>query len=270
MKIQSLLTTSLLLLPECSKAFSPQANMRTHISPRTTEHKAHAVESEDEAMFLMNKARTCAFSDTCSIDEAEEYLEEIIHIQSSCITGSLTSEQVCEDIDFPNEVIAALREKIQTSANTPTKALNLKSMMSPVFITMFTIYLSSSIITMNQNQPGADTFTAQEVWWAIRDGYAQTLFSQFFKNGGLAPMDVSSDNVVFPFTPVEWWWATRDGYLGDMISASLKTGGLEMSLTELGMDDPVTTPFLSEEVRFAVKDGYLSDMIHHYMKNGGL
>lgn len=279
MKTQFVLTASsiLLLQPSTSDAFSPQSMARRSSSSRTVnptrsqimlERKAHAVNSEEEALFLMAKANACAHSETCSIDEAEAYLEEIIHIQSGCVTGSFASEQVCENIDFPNEVISALRQKIESSAKTPTAALNVRSMMSPIFLTMFMIYLSSSIISMNQHQPGVDTFTAQEVWWSIRDGYAPTMFAQFLKNGGLASVE-NTDTVVLPFTPAEWWWATRDGYLGNMIGASMKNGGLEMSMVELG-DTPITTPFLAEEWGHAVKDGYLGDMISHYMRNGGL
>jgi len=237
---------------------------------RLVRRNAHAVDSEEEALFLMSKANTCAHSETCSIDEAEAYLEEIIHIQSGCVSGSFSSEQVCDNIEFPNEVIAALRQKIASSANTPTAALNAKSMMSPIFLTMFMIYLSSSIISMNQQQ-GVDTFTAQEVWWSIRDGYVPTMIAQFVKNGGLAPItETAEKSVVLPFTPAEWWWATRDGYLGNMIAASIKSGGLEMSMVDLGTDTPVPTPFLAEEWSYAIRDGYLGEMISHYMRNGGL
>lgn len=62
---------------------------------------------------MMMKANTCAHSETCSIDEAEEYLNEILHLQSNCASGSLNSEQICDDVDFPSEVIAGLRQKIQ-------------------------------------------------------------------------------------------------------------------------------------------------------------
>lgn len=59
------------------------------------------------------KANICAHSDTCSIDEAENYLNEMLHLQSNCASDSLRSDAICNDVLFPSEVIAGLREKIQ-------------------------------------------------------------------------------------------------------------------------------------------------------------
>lgn len=93
-------------------AFSPNSITPLH-KITSTRLNAFAIESDDDAMNLMMRADLCAQSDTCSLDDAEHYLEEILHIQSDCATGSLRSEQVCEDITFPTEVIAHLREKIE-------------------------------------------------------------------------------------------------------------------------------------------------------------
>jgi hypothetical protein len=61
---------------------------------------------------MMMKAEACAHSDSCSIDDAEQYLKEILHIQSNCASGTLSSQQICEDVTFPAEVVAHLRAKL--------------------------------------------------------------------------------------------------------------------------------------------------------------
>jgi hypothetical protein len=78
----------------------------------TTRIQSHAIDSDDEAVYMMMKAESCAHSESCSIDDAQQYLNEMIHMQSNCATGTLSSQQVCEDIQFPAEVIASLRAKI--------------------------------------------------------------------------------------------------------------------------------------------------------------
>lgn len=76
---------------------------------------AFAIDPEDEndAMALMLRARECANSDSCSIDEAENYLKEVVHIQGSCVAGNLAGHQLCDDIAFASEVISGLRNKIE-------------------------------------------------------------------------------------------------------------------------------------------------------------
>jgi len=74
---------------------------------------SYAINNEDEALRMMMKANICAHSDTCSIDEAENYLNEMLHLQSNCASDSLRSDAICNDVLFPSEVIAGLREKIQ-------------------------------------------------------------------------------------------------------------------------------------------------------------
>jgi len=81
----------------------------------TTALSALAIDPENEAdaYALMLRARECANSDSCSIDEAEDYLREVVHIQGSCVAGNLAGQQLCEDIQFASEVISGLRNKIE-------------------------------------------------------------------------------------------------------------------------------------------------------------
>lgn len=115
---RSIIALMVATAPTCSAFTAPTSStfglIRHHQVLRTqTSLYSYAISNEDEAMMMMMKANTCAHSDTCSIDEAEDYLKEMLHLQSNCASGSLTSDLICEDVIFPSEVIAGLREKIQ-------------------------------------------------------------------------------------------------------------------------------------------------------------
>mmetsp|Transcript_22120 Transcript_22120/g.61541 ORF Transcript_22120/g.61541 Transcript_22120/m.61541 type:complete len:180 (-) Transcript_22120:358-897(-) len=66
--------------------------------------------------------------------------------------------------------------------------------------------------------------TPQEVWWAIRGSYLDTLLSHVYHNGGLAVTDYDSDAVSFSIE--EWKHAMRDGYMDDMVASFYTKGGL--------------------------------------------
>jgi hypothetical protein len=63
------------------------------------------IDSESDARYYMAKAQECPFlfSDTYSIKEAKEYLKEylneIIEMQSGCVTGTLVGHDLCDDQD---------------------------------------------------------------------------------------------------------------------------------------------------------------------------
>lgn len=68
---------------------------------------------------LLNSASLCANSESCSIESAELYLREIIHVQAGCAAGSTMAagnEEVCSDVGRTSEVLAGLREKIRKGA----------------------------------------------------------------------------------------------------------------------------------------------------------
>ena len=69
--------------------------------------------------FLMQRAQACADSDSCSLDDARICLDDVLHIQSGCVTGVVTGN-VCDNVDGVVEVVAKLRQKI---ANKTTEAL---------------------------------------------------------------------------------------------------------------------------------------------------
>ena len=64
----------------------------------------------DESL-LMKRAEACADSDACSLDEARTALDDVIHVLSGCISGTVLGS-VCENVDTAADVVARLREKI--------------------------------------------------------------------------------------------------------------------------------------------------------------
>jgi len=94
-----------------TNAFSPNTIKPLGLGSTTKLH-SHAIQSEEEAMYMMMKADACAHSDSCSIDEAQNFLDEVMHMQSNCVSGTLASHQICDDVIFPSEVISSLRQKI--------------------------------------------------------------------------------------------------------------------------------------------------------------
>lgn len=228
-----------------------------------TDLNAHAIDSEDEAMMMMMKAHACANSETCSIDDAENYLKEMLHLQSSCASGSLSSTDICDDITYPTDVIAGLRDKIQRRAELSNQASSFEIGLNPVFLTIFAVYVYSGLISLTN----PDSFTMQEWMYAFQGGYLDNMVSQYIKYGGFSP--VESSFVGLPMTAQELWWSIRDGYVGNMVTEYQHYGGFGVDITT-DPDAILTTPFTADEWKYALKDGYLSDMIEHYMRHGGL
>lgn len=235
---------------------------------------SYAINNEDEALRMMMKANICAHSDTCSIDEAENYLNEMLHLQSNCASDSLRSDAICNDVLFPSEVIAGLREKIQRQTEIRNNKLSPLSVgFNPVFLTIVAIYLSSGLFSLIHNNP--DAFTTQEWMYALQGGYLDDMVSQYMKYGGLSPITpiVADENsmVVVPITLQEIWWSLRDGYFGRLMTEYQNYGGL-LSIVDGSPEKDllIATPFTSEEWTSALRDGYLPTMIAHYVRNGGL
>ena len=74
-------------------------------------------DTEDHATHYLIKAKECAYGE-CSIDDAQLYLNEMLHIQSGCASGTLVGHDLCEDQDTAADVVAHLRLKAMGA--TPT------------------------------------------------------------------------------------------------------------------------------------------------------
>ena len=70
--------------------------------------------TEQEAQYLMAKARECAFSDTCSIEESREHLHGVLNIQVACASGAVAGHDICDDQQEVAEIVALLREHLNS------------------------------------------------------------------------------------------------------------------------------------------------------------
>ena len=146
-------------------------------------------------------------------------------------------------------------------------------------------------------------FTFQEIWYAIRDGYIDTLIGHWFHNGGLligggggtnvdgaaggddyATLLVSSMSSTsttattpsasssFVLSPQEVFWSIRDGYVDDTLfsSSSSVLPSLLSNMESSIIRDATTAPFSPQEVWWAIQDGYVADMVGHWFRNGGV
>lgn len=275
--------------PAPSAGFAPPSSSTTHHQQRTTTTTKlgattiHA--TEDMYPQLLNNASICAHSDTCSIESAESYLREIVHIQSGCAAGTLSGDTVCEDVLDVSMVVADLRQKIgegavrevgtfwdkrqeelvalaTASLDDSSSTAALKAPLKPAYLAIAALYTVAIITTfhpatMDASAGGVVPFTAQEVWWAIRDGYVGDLASHAFHNGGLVVSDAVG-SVGSSLSPQELLWSIRDGYADETLFGSGAGGGVE------------SVPFTPQEVWWAVQHGYSYDMIAHWFRNGGL
>jgi len=236
--------------------------------------------SEDMYPQLLDKASLCAHSESCSIESAELYLKEIVHVQSGCAAGTLNGKGVCDDVLVVSEVVADLREKITIGAEREVKTFwdkrqdeltelathaesPLTSPLKPAYLALAALYTVAiiSIVTpasmAAMNAGGVVPLTGQEIWWAVQGGYVGDLVNHAIHNGGLLVGDATP--VVSGLSPQEVWWSVRDGYADQtLFSSAAAVGGVE------------SVPFTPQEVVWSVQNGYAADMVAHWFRNGGL
>jgi hypothetical protein len=74
------------------------------------------METENQARWILSRAKQCAYDDECSVDDANILLREMIHLQSGCVTGTLVGHDLCEEQDVAADVVARLREKTKNGS----------------------------------------------------------------------------------------------------------------------------------------------------------
>lgn len=224
---------------------------------------------------LLSSASLCAHSESCSIEDAELYLNEIVHVQSGCAAGTMSGNTVCKDVLDVSEVVADLRQKIGEGAKHEVRTfwgkrqeeLEILAAASDASAPLKPAYLAiaalSTVAVISAFQPatmdasaGVVPFSPQEVWWAIQDGYLGDMTHHLFRNGGLLVSDAAG-TVGSSLSPQELLWSIRDGYAGDTFLAN-GGGGVE------------SVPFTPQEILWSVQNGYANDMVAHWFRNGGL
>lgn len=212
-------------------------------------------------------------------------MREIVHIQSGCAAGTMSGNAACNDVLSVTEVVADLRQKIGegakrevgtfwdkrqeeletlAAASDGSAIAPLTAPLKPAYLAIAALYTIAFISIfqppiMDPNAGGVVPFTAQELWWSIRDGYLGDLTHHLFRNGGLAVSDAVA-TVGTSLSPQELFWSIRDGYADNtLFSATGGSGG--------GVE---SVPFTPQEVWWAIQNGYSYDMIEHWFRNGGL
>lgn len=217
-------------------------------------------EVEDET-FLMQQAMNCANSDSCSLEEAEEFLEGVLHVQSACASGALIGSAICTNVDAAAETVANLRAKIARKS----KELIAKNVsMSALNVSLVMIMLSVVVAGSTLVNPDVAPFTPQEWWWAIRDGYFPLMLEHYFRDGGLPTIDFTPETTSFALQ--EWYWAIRDGYFLTMAEHFFKNGGLSVG----EVDGLASVPFTLQEWSWAFRGGYADQLVADAYRTGGL
>ena len=158
-----------LLLP-LVQAFQP-ATPRA----RTTFLQA-GVAAHHESQYLMARAREVALSDAATASEARRYLQEILHIESACISGALTGSPICDDVADTAEVVARLRQKIETGGGEDSLTPQVNLLAIVVFV---------GVVYLTARDPQGVPLQWQEVVWSMQGGYFDDLVWHFLRNGGL-------------------------------------------------------------------------------------
>lgn len=287
------ITGCVALLASPSASFVPSSPQRTAAAMPL--HMSST--AEDPYPALLRSASACAGSESCSVEDAEAYLLEVVAMQSGCAAGTLSGNGVCEDVLEVSAIVADLRQKVApilrqkvadgkegvkrevrsfwdqrqeelvvlASSVEGSGAGALKAPVKPVYLAMaalYTVCLASSLnpadVDVDSLAGGVAPFTAEEFWWAVRDGYVRDLADHFFHHGGLLVGEVSATTPTLDhLTAQEVAWSVRDGYVADALSTG--EGFAEGSV-----------PFTPQEVWWSVQNGYSTDMLEHYIRNSGL
>ena len=276
------ISTVLSMIP-VSVSFSVANNkIRCYYASPSALHVGISWEDYDDAAssdFMMLRAETCANSESCSLEEAQLCLDEILHIQQNCVgSGVLSTSAVCDNVDLAADVVSKLRRKIEMESKrlAPVKAgLNLvNTLLGFAVVSMILHGIAADPNVPVDSMAGLSLddsravvpISFQEWVWAIRDGYLPLLVSEWFKHGGFV-VDVSAfDTKAVPITPQEWVWAIQNGSFGRLLEENMRYDGLLVD-SSYGTE---TVPLTLQEGWWALRDGYAGTALQHIFRNGGL
>lgn len=243
-------------------------------------------DENDEDFFLMTRATACADgSETCSLEEAQSYLDEILMIQKDCLDETLESVEnsaLCQNVDGVAEVVANLRQKIQQE-RTKIAPLHLANVVVGVYVMSTILHGLAAVPNVPVDAPwftsfdsavstvdgrGVATILPQEWFWSMRDGYFPMLFKEWLSNGGLA-VDMSQfDDKVVAFTPQEWVWSLQNGSFGNLLEENMRYGGYRVG--DPAFDNDGVVPMTGQDVLWSIQGGYFDTAVKHFFRNGGV
>jgi len=292
---QPIITLSFLLLTTAS-AFSSQkaSELVRSSSSSSSALNVGAVFMDDNneqgntGVFLMSSAAACSNSETCSLEEAQSFLDDVLMMQKDCFDMTVAGIQspICENVDAVAEVVANLRGKIELERSKPVKAtVNAVNVVVGMYVVstilhgfaavpnvpvdspLFTNFDTAAWDVMSINDRGVTTILPHEWFWALRDGYLPSLFSEWLQNGGLV-VDMSSfDSKVVAFTPQEWVWSIQNGSIGNLLQENLRYGGF---VVDSSFDTGGMTPMTGQDVLWSIQGGYFGTAMDHFFRNGGV
>lgn len=257
---------------------------------------------------VMQHAQVCANSDSCSLEEAQTCLDELLHVQMQCIgSGVLSTTALCNIDNMINledgtittvaDIVDKLRTKIQRESQ---RLVWVKTGMNLV-----NIILGIMVVSMILHGIVADPHVPVD---NSNNNSILSALSSPSSSGGTIIMDSDPNRAVVPFLPMEWIWAVRDGYLPLMMTQWFQHGGLVVDVTSYEFKAVPITPqewiwsirngsfgrLLEENIRYgalkvdaasytsetiplearewwwAITGGYGNDAMQHFYRNGGL
>jgi len=242
--------------------------------------------------FLLRRAEACVGSETCSLEEAQTFLDDILHVQAQCVGALSSKSPVCDNVDQVVEFVATLRHKIETETErlAPVRAtVHLFNVAMGVYVVSTILHGIAAVPNVPVDSPlmssfgnsfpmegatnarGVTAILPQEWLWSIRDGYFPALFQEWVKNGGLQVDDVSSalDQKVVSVTPQEWVWSMQNGSFGRLLAENMQHGGLVVD-ADFDFDTEGTSPMTPQEVLWSIQGGYFGTAMQHLYRNGGV
>lgn len=70
--------------------------------------------TEEDAAYVIAKAQECALSDEMSSrEEIQFFMNQLVHIQSSCVVGTLAGRNLCENQEQTKMIVAGLQNKLE-------------------------------------------------------------------------------------------------------------------------------------------------------------
>ena len=245
-------------------------------------------DNQNNNSYLMSRASACANDETCGLDEAQTYLDDVLLIQKDCldITMENTNNAICENVDAVAEVVSSLREKIrlQKERLVPLKAtMDFVNVVAGYYIVFALLHDLAHVPNIPLDAPlfspfdaysageinsrGVTTILPQEWFWALRDGYWPSLFSEWFHHGGLV-VDVNQfDEKAVCFSPQEWVWSIQNGSFGQLLRENFRYDGYRV---DVAFDNEGMTPMTAQDLAWSIQGGYLGDALEHFYRNGGV
>ncbi|KAG7363902.1 hypothetical protein IV203_037104 [Nitzschia inconspicua] len=242
---------------------------------------------------MMQHAQACANSDSCSLEEAQTCLDELLHVQMQCIGGGVLSTSALCDIDnminledgtittTVADIVDKLRTKIQRESQRLVwikTGMNLVNIILGIIVVSMILHgivadphvpvdSNNSIMSPYDPDRAVVPFLPMEWIWAIRDGYLPLMMTQWFQHGGLVVDSTAYEFKAVPITPQEWIWSIQNGSFGHLLKENMKYGALRVDATSYTSE---AIPLEAKEWWWAITGGYGNDAMQHFYRNGGL